>query len=212
MSAGRPRAERQRQIVADQQRRDADPNRAELGVTEQQRLPELEVRPCRCRWCSSCVERAAATASPVAARRQRLAFERGIGVGHGDVVRVGDGGKRDVLGVEAGFEDRPQAGIAAQRLRRIAPSATTLRARDARWRWPAARRASRLSSRLDPASRARCIRLRTTTTVPTIDVTPRTCLPLIPRRIVEAATSRGYVLSFSAGVAVCSACCAASSG
>src|SRR3954466_12490871 len=40
-----------------------------------------------------------------------------------------------------------------------------------------------LSSRLTLASRARCSTLSTTTTAPTIDVTPRTCLPLMPRRM-----------------------------
>src|SRR3954466_5854035 len=43
-----------------------------------------------------------------------------------------------------------------------------------------------LSSRLTLASRARCSTLRITTMTPTIDVTPRTCLPLIPRRIGDA--------------------------
>ena len=37
-------------------------------------------------------------------------------MGDRDVVDVHDGGKRDVLGVEARFEDRPKAGIFAQRL------------------------------------------------------------------------------------------------
>src|SRR3954469_59419 len=42
---------------------------------------------------------------------------------------------------------------------------------------------ARLSSRLTCARRASCIRLSTTTTAPTMIVTPRTCLPLMPKRI-----------------------------
>src|SRR5215470_15312443 len=42
---------------------------------------------------------------------------------------------------------------------------------------------ARLSSRPTRASRVRCSRLRMTTTAPTIEVTERTCLPLMPSRI-----------------------------
>src|SRR6266849_9942927 len=42
-----------------------------------------------------------------------------------------------------------------------------------------------LSARLTLASCARCNRLSTTTAAATIDVTPKTCLPLMPRRTVE---------------------------
>src|SRR3954465_9553423 len=42
---------------------------------------------------------------------------------------------------------------------------------------------ARLSSRLTRARPARYKRLRRTTTAPTIDVTPSTCLPLMPRRM-----------------------------
>src|SRR5262245_6229354 len=45
---------------------------------------------------------------------------------------------------------------------------------------------ARLSSRLTFANRVSCNRLRTTTTAPTIDVTPRTCFPLIPSRMATA--------------------------
>src|SRR6516165_7966958 len=45
---------------------------------------------------------------------------------------------------------------------------------------------ARLSSRLTLASLDRCTRLKMTTTAPTIDVTPRTCLPLMPRRTISA--------------------------
>src|ERR1051326_212032 len=43
----------------------------------------------------------------------------------------------------------------------------------------------RLSSRLTRATREKCRPLRITTTAPTSDVTPRTCLPLMPRRMVR---------------------------
>src|SRR6476469_7105897 len=42
---------------------------------------------------------------------------------------------------------------------------------------------ARLSSRLMLARPARYKRLRRTTTTPTIDVTPRTCFPLMPSRM-----------------------------
>ena len=138
----------------------------------------------------------AATARPARARSPPAgstwpSSER-IGVRDGDVADVHDRGERDVLGVEARFEDRPQAGILAQRLvrgpgrrRRARPP----RARGERWRWRRAPRA-RGSPRGSRAPAGQVQQLRRTTTAPTIDVTPRTCLPLMPRRMAGQAWAR----------------------
>ena len=107
-------------------------------------------------------------------------------------VDVDDRGVGDVLGVEARLENRPQARVArAARRTDRAPAPTTSRAR---WKIALASSSARawLSSRLTRASRARCSRLSTTTTTaPTIDVTPRTCLPLMPRRMSGSGSGLG---------------------
>jgi hypothetical protein len=55
----------------------------------------------------------------VAYRRQRLSFEQPVGVSDRHAVDVHERGIGHVLRVQARLEDRPQAGVAAQRRERI---------------------------------------------------------------------------------------------
>lgn len=110
------RAERGAQILADQQRRDADADRSEIGVAEPQRLPELEVLPL------SSIDgpqlgqrRSRDELGEIAARRQHPTFARGIRGGDSQPFDVDDRGEGDILGIEARFENGPEARVFAQR-------------------------------------------------------------------------------------------------
>ena len=113
-------SERRVEVLPDQQRRNADAERRELGVAEQQRLLELQIAPlARVDGHQLRQRRTRKEPAQVAARRQRLTVESGIGVRDDEVVHVDDRRKRHVLGVETRGENRPQTGIGAQRLVRI---------------------------------------------------------------------------------------------
>ena len=110
------RAERGVQILPDQQRRDADADRSEIGVAEPQRLPELEVLSLSCVDGLQLRERRSRDElGEIAARRQHLAFARRIGMRHGHAFDVHDRREGDVLGIEARFENRPEPRIVVQR-------------------------------------------------------------------------------------------------
>jgi hypothetical protein len=118
----RRRPERGVEVAANQQRRDPDPDRAELGVAEQQRLAELEVHPLAPINRAELVHRRSIEDRVQVGRiRNPAAFERRVGVRHRHTVGIDDRRKRDVLRVQARLEDRSQARIAVQRLVRVDP-------------------------------------------------------------------------------------------
>src|SRR6185295_19490615 len=101
------------QIVADQQRRDADADRSDFAIAEQQRLAVLEVLPlARVDRAQLRERRLREQLGEVAAGRQRLPFERAIAVQDGEAVDVDQRGVGDVLRVaEARLENRSEPGI-----------------------------------------------------------------------------------------------------
>ena len=105
---GHRRAERRVEILPDQQRRDTDPDCADLRTAEEQRLAELEV-----------LSLAGVNRDQLRQRRQLLTLEQRIGMGDGEAVCVDDRRERDVLRVQTRFEHRAQTRIGAHGLERI---------------------------------------------------------------------------------------------
>ena len=111
------RAERRVQILPHEQGRHADADRSEVGVAEPQWLAVFQIASLPRVDRDKLRQRGARhRRRQVAADRQRLPLEHGIGVHHGRPVDVHDRREDHVLGVQARHENGPEPGIRAQRL------------------------------------------------------------------------------------------------
>jgi hypothetical protein len=112
--------EPQREIVADEQRGDADTDRAELSVAEQQRLPVFVGSPLPVDLGELSPGPARNQILEVPARRKLPPFLAGIRVDDSQAGGVDDRRKGDVLRVEARLENRPQPRIVLECLHGVA--------------------------------------------------------------------------------------------